>query len=146
MDKHVRRGFWPKDGREFTGESIEKLYKDLAGLRGTYHLIDKTDIAIGLIGEMLKKCKIEKAVFYLDAPVSNSGRLKGRIQELLKDLTFEVEVVITNNVDVVLEDLDNVVTSDAIILNRCNSWINLNKRIIESNIENLWYIDFGLLN
>lgn len=95
---------------------------------------------------MLNKCKIEKVVFYLDAPVSNSGRLKGRIQELLKDVSFEVEVVITNNVDVVLEDLDNVVTSDAIILNRCNSWINLNKRIIESNIENLWYIDFGLLN
>lgn len=26
MDKHVRRGFLPKDEKEFAGESIEKLY------------------------------------------------------------------------------------------------------------------------
>ena len=49
--------------------------RDLAGLRGTYKLIDKTDRAIDLIGQELEKLKVSKAVFYLDKPVSNSGRL-----------------------------------------------------------------------
>jgi hypothetical protein len=50
-----------------------------------------------------------------------------------------------NNVDAVLEILDNVVTSDAIIIDKCESWINLNKRIIEENIDNYSYIDFSFL-
>ena len=58
---------------------MDGTIRDLAGLRGTYKLIDKTDRAINLIGEYLQKLKIKKVVFYLDSPVSNSGRLKIRI-------------------------------------------------------------------
>ncbi|NFA41512.1 DUF434 domain-containing protein [Clostridium botulinum] len=124
---------------------MDGTIRDLAGLRGTYRLIDKTQIAIMLIGEMLEKNKVGKAIFYLDAPVSNSGKLKERILELLNEFSFEVEVETINNVDANLEIADNVITSDAIILDKCKSWINLNKKIIESNIGNYSYIDFSLL-
>lgn len=106
---------------------MDGTIRDLAGLRGTYRLIDKTQIAIMLIGEMLEKNKVKKAIFYLDAPVSNSGKLN------------------INNVDTKLETTDNVITSDAIILDKCKSWINLNKKIIENHISNYPYIDFSLL-
>lgn len=92
-------------------KSMDGTIRDLAALRGTYRLIDKTDTAIMLIGNILEKNKIDKAVFYLDAPVSNSGRLKQRITELLDQFTFEVQVKVINNVDTVLEKLDNVITS-----------------------------------
>lgn len=124
---------------------MDGTIRDLAGLRGTYRLIDKTQIAIMLIGEMLEKNKVGKAIFYLDAPVSNSGKLKERILELLNEFSFEVQVETINNVDANLEIADNVITSDAIILDKCKSWINLNKKIIESNIGNYSYIDFSLL-
>lgn len=62
---------------------MDGTVRDLAGLRGTYKLIDKTDAAINLIGQKLEELKIDKAVFYLDSSVSNSGRLKIRILELL---------------------------------------------------------------
>ena len=124
---------------------MDGTIRDLAGLRGTYRLIDKTQIAIMLIGEMLEKNKVRKAIFYLDAPVSNSGKLKERILELLNEFSFEVQVETINNVDANLEIADNVITSDAIILDKCKSWINLNKKIIESNIGNYSYIDFSLL-
>lgn len=124
---------------------MDGTIRDLAGLRGTYRLIDKTQIAIMLIGEMLEKNKVGKAIFYLDAPVSNSGKLKERILELLNEFSFEVRVENINNVDANLEISDNVITSDAIILDKCKSWINLNKKIIESNIGNYSYIDFSLL-
>lgn len=124
---------------------MDGTIRDLAGLRGTYRIIDKTQIAIILIGEMLEKNKVGKAIFYLDAPVSNSGKLKERILELLNEFSFEVQVETINNVDANLEIADNVITSDAIILDKCKSWINLNKKIIERNIENYSYIDFSSL-
>ena len=117
--------------------------RDLAALRGTYRLIDKTETAIILIGNALEKIHVDKAVFYLDAPVSNSGRLKQRIVELLNPFPFEVRVEVINNVDAVLEKLDNVITSDAIILDKCISWLNLNSKIIEENIGDYPYIDFN---
>ena len=124
---------------------MDGTIRDLAGLRGTYRVIDKTQLAIILIGEILEKNKVEKVTFYLDAPVSNSGKLKERILELLNEFSFDVKVENINNVDTILETLDNVVTSDAIILDKCKSWINLNKKIIESNMCNYSFIDFSLL-
>lgn len=121
---------------------MDGTVRDLAALRGTYRLIDKTDGAIMMIGKMLESSKVGKAVFYLDAPVSNSGRLKQRIGELLEEFDFEVQVEVINNVDSVLEKLDNVITADAIILDKCISWINLNKRIMEEFIKEYPYVDF----
>lgn len=112
-------------------KSMDGTIRDLAGLRGTYSVIDKTDIAIKLLGERLGQYKVNKAIFYLDKPVSNSGRLKMRILELLENLKFKVDVEIINNVDSILETKENVVSSDAIIIGKCNSWINMNNNIIE---------------
>ncbi|MHC1684072.1 MAG: DUF434 domain-containing protein [Clostridiaceae bacterium] len=121
---------------------MDGTIRDLAGLRGTYRVIDKTEIAIKKIGEVLEKNKVDKVIFYLDAPVSNSGRLKQLIFEMLSNSSFQVEVEVINDVDRVLEKLDNVITSDAIILDKCKSWINLNKEIIEENLDGCWFVDF----
>ncbi|WP_343339377.1 hypothetical protein TPELB_17840 [Terrisporobacter petrolearius] len=123
---------------------MDGTIRDLAGLRGTYRIIDKTELSIMKIGETLEKHKIKKANFYLDAPVSNSGNLKKKIEELLKNFDFEVEVMNINNVDSTLETLDNVISSDAIILDKCKSWININKEILDKKIENNLCVDFNL--
>lgn len=124
---------------------MDGTIRDLAGLGGSYRLIDKTQSVIMILGDILEKSKIKKAVFYLDAPVSNSGRLKQLILELLNEFSFDTQVEIINNVDDILETLDNVITSDAIILDKCKSWINLNRKIIESNIYSCYCIDFSIL-
>ena len=94
---------------------------------------------------ILKFTIYKKAVFYLDAPVSNSGRLKTQIIETLQAFHYEIEVNVINDVDRVLEKLDNVITSDAIILDKCKSWINLNADIIQQN-NKCFYIDFEKKN
>ncbi|MGN0026064.1 MAG: DUF434 domain-containing protein [Clostridium sp.] len=127
-------------------KAMDETIRDLAGLRGTYSVIDKTEIAIKLIGDFLLEHKIERTVFYLDKPVSNSGRLKMKILEIFKDTELQIEVENIDNVDSVLKSKENVVTSDAIILDNCISWINLNKYIIEKNIPNPNFIDFSGLN
>ena len=121
---------------------MDKTIRDLAGLRGTYKLIDKTDIAIELIGKKLQDMNIGKAVFYLDKPVSNSGRLKMRILECLESYDFKVEVHIVDNADRELENMENVISSDAIVLDKCKTWINLGENIIDEDIEECLYLDF----
>lgn len=125
---------------------MDDTIRDLAALRGTYRLIDKTDTAIGLIGKELEQKNIRKAVFYLDAPVSNSGRLARLIRTGLKPFPFDVETEIICQVDSVLESKENVITSDAIILNKCLSWYNLNKNIIRNSLKNTFCIDFSKAN
>ena len=125
-------------------KSMDGTIRDLAGLRGTYSIIDKTEIALKLIGEFLLEHKIQKAIFYLDKPVSNSGRLKMKILQILKNFEIEIEVENIDNVDSVLKSKNNVVSSDAIILDNCISWVNLNKYIIEEKILNDNCIDFSL--
>ena len=114
-------------------EGMDGTIRDLAGLRGTYRLIDKTDEAILRIGRALAALKIGKVVFYLDSPVSNTGRLKTKIFELLSGFEFEIVVELVPNADVILMKLDNVITSDAIILDHCKSWINLGGQILKED-------------
>lgn len=121
---------------------MDNTLRDLCGLRGTYKLIDKTDTAIRLIGEELANLKVSKVMFYLDSPVSNTGRLSQRIYELLQGFPFEVEVELVPNADVILESKSNVITSDAIILNKCYSWINLVYSIVCKKYPNTPIVDF----
>lgn len=124
---------------------MDGCVRDLAGLRGTYRVIDKTEKAIESIGRLLAKQKIKKAIFYLDAPVSNSGRLKECIVRVLSGFDFDVQVEIINNVDSVLETMENVITGDAIILDKCTSWFNLVKAVMEEGFLDYPFVDFKVI-
>lgn len=113
----------------------DKNIRDLAGLRGTYKIIDKTVEALTIIGNFLDKNNCESAVFYLDAPVSNSGNLKHKIIESFKQRKVDVNVELVNNPDIILEKLDRVISSDAIIIDKCISYFNMTKSIIEEYIQ-----------
>lgn len=109
--------------------------RDLAGLRGTYKIIDKTEEALKLIGDFFNKYNAQKIRFYLDSPVSNSGNLKYKILEYAKIWGIETEVELVKNADVVLEKLDRVVSSDAVIVDKCMSYFNVTRGIIEEYIK-----------
>ena len=111
------------------------LIRDLAGLRGTYKLIDKTDIALDYIFNFLKSIDIESINIYLDSPVSNSGNLKIKLFEYAEKYNLSTSVELVNNADVILEKLSNVVTSDATILDKCTSYFNLSRKIIDKYIQ-----------
>jgi hypothetical protein len=114
--------------------------RDLAGLRGTYRLIDKTDEALKLIGEAFRQLKVPEAKFFLDAPVSNSGRLRSRILEHAYNWGIAVEVELIPNADPILSKMGRIVTGDSIILDECKSWFNLSREIIEFYIKDAWIV------
>ncbi len=129
----------------FSGSTLllcmDGTVRDLAGLRGNYRLIDKTDMAIRAVRSVLEREKAGTAHFYLDAPVSNSGRLKARIAEIMEDSPVKVDFSVINDVDRTLYTKDTVVTGDAIILDRCASWFNLVRRAIDAEIGEYPYIN-----
>ena len=120
---------------------MDGTIRDLAGLRGTYRLIPETDLAIKALLKTLESSKVGKAVIYLDKPVSNSGRLKQKIYEYAEDIDTEIEVIIIDAVDYELKHKSLITSGDAIILNECDKWFNLVKRVIEENIGDYEYID-----
>ncbi|MEE3472518.1 MAG: DUF434 domain-containing protein [Butyrivibrio hungatei] len=120
---------------------MDGTIRDLAGLRGTYRLIPETDLAVKALLKTLEKLKVGKAVIYLDKPVSNSGRLKQKINEYAEDVDIEVEVEIEDAVDYILKQKPLIASGDAIILDACDKWFNLVRCVIEDNIEEYPYID-----
>jgi len=117
----------------------DRTIRDLAGLRGTYRIIDRTEQAIYLIFCQFQKWEIKEAVFYLDSPVSNSGRLGSLLLEKAKEFDFPVSTQVIPDVDRTLQEKSGVITSDAIILNHCESWINLLPPILEE-LPDIWMI------
>lgn len=110
---------------------MDGTIRDLAGLHGTYRMIDKTLPALNLIFGKLADLKAARAVFYIDAPISNSGNLSKCIKDLSGNFPVITECHVINSPDKALYDKTRAVTSDSIILNHCESWINLARTIIE---------------
>ena len=122
----------------FSGSTLlycmDGTIRDLAGLRGTYRIIDKTDLAVEAIRKILETEGVKEAYFLIDAPISNSGRLKSKIEDMFAGSIVEAGCEVINDVDKKLYDRENVITSDAIILDNCISWFNLTRRVIKEEI------------
>jgi len=119
------------------------VIRDLAGLRGTYHLIPQTDVAIRLLFESLEVLRVASAKIYLDSPVSNSGRLKKRILEISSTFQLPVEVSLEDDSDKVMSGKESILTGDSIILDSCISWVNLTRDIILNNIPDPFIADLS---
>lgn len=119
------------------------VIRDLAGLRGTYHLISQTDIAIGLLLQSLEIPGASSAKIYLDAPVSNSGRLRERIIETSSSYHLPVEVILVDDTDKAIEGKENIITGDSILLDSCISWVNLTRDMIMRSVEDPFIADLS---
>ena len=122
--------------------------RDLASIHGTYRKVEETIPAVELIADYLAGFGLGHIDWYLDSPVSNSGRLKVLMAEVLEErglvtpdgTTWNIELV--PNPDGVLVDYDGVIAStDSAILDRCPAWTNLAVEIIEARIPAAWKVD-----
>lgn len=117
---------------------MDGTIRDLAGLRGTYRIVDKTMKAVELLLVRFEELGVKNALFYLDQQVSNSGRLRTLLLDKAKDREVEIQVELHPSVDGLLSRMEQVVTADAIILDQCGSWYNLNRTLIESAVPDAW--------
>ena len=118
--------------------------RDLAGLHGSYRRVEETVPALRLIGEVLDAAAPAAVSWYLDAPVSNSGRLAELIRDVATAPGRTWEVQVARSVDQHLAACDAVVaTSDGWILDRADAWVNLLAEIVARTNAAAQMIDLG---
>lgn len=118
--------------------------RDLASIHGTYRKVQETIPALQLIGDFLAVLSVREALWLLDSPVSNSGRLKTLIAALAEKNNWNWEINLSLNPDAELIKADTTVaTSDSIILDNCISWVNLAAEIITQKIPAANIIDLA---
>lgn len=119
-------------------EGMDGTIRDMAGLRGSYRIVDKTVWAVDLLLSRLDELSVREALFYLDQQVSNSGRLRALLLDKAGAYSAAVRVELHPSVDGQLARMERVVTADAIILDKCGSRYNLNRGIIQRSIPDAW--------
>jgi hypothetical protein len=117
----------------FVFKGLDGCYRDISSVHGTYKMIGETGDVLIWIGEILQKLEVEKVIWIFDAPVSNSGKLKGFCYELAEKHHFPWEIYLENDPDKYLIAGDKLVcSSDAWILDECSTWFNLGAWIINN--------------
>lgn len=123
---------------------MDGAIRDLANLKGSYHIIDKTEPAIRLILSELDNLGVEKAIVHIDSPVSNSRNLKRLLVDLARSYQVGIEVNLIDACDVSFYDRDCVVSGDGIVIDHARTWIPLYLWIVERYMatHEVWLIDF----
>ena len=118
--------------------------RDVASMHGSYRKVQETAPAISLIGEAASGLGVGGCHWYLDQPVSNSGRLKTIIMGIAADRGWDWSVQIVPSPDHDLIAAPEIVaTADSVILDRCARWFNFARRVIESSVPNAWRVDLS---
>ncbi len=119
-------------------------YRDLASIHGTYRKVTETIPAVQRIGAFLKEIGVDKALWLLDSPVSNSGRLKTIIGEVAQANGWDWEIKLSISPDAELKKTDAIVaSSDSVVLDECKTWVNLAASIIAQKLPSATVIDLA---
>jgi hypothetical protein len=119
--------------------------RDLAGIHRQYRRVEETIPALRLVGEFMARCAVRNCRWWLDRPVSNTGRLKECMHALANEHGWNWEIELVYSPDAVLAKTEHiVVTADSAILDRCQHWLNLVRGIVRTEIPTAWLIDLSV--
>ncbi|MBX3472599.1 MAG: DUF434 domain-containing protein [Planctomycetes bacterium] len=126
--------------------TVDGGLKDLAGIHGTYRAGEATDEALDRVARRLaaRGWAAAPARFFIDAPVSNSGRLAARLRAraAAAGLPWTAEVVADPDRDLAAATGDVVVaTGDACVLDRCGPWLDLGAEVVRAEVPGAWIVD-----
>jgi hypothetical protein len=118
--------------------------RDLSSVHGSYRSVLETEHAVRLIGETLEALQPRSATWFLDKPVSNSGRLASLILDLSGERGWQWDVQLVMNPDAAISSGNLMsITSDSVILDRTSQWINFGRYLIECNLPSAWVVNLG---
>ena len=115
--------------------ACDRTYRDIAGMHGTYRKVAETLPALELLGRMTAVYGVAMWIWYLDRPVSNSGRLRKIMADLAVERGWAWQVECVQNPDEVLAaTAEIIVTADSVVLDRCQRWFNLTREVIGRHV------------
>ena len=139
-------------------------YRDMASMHGSYRKVAETLPALELLGHTIAALAVAECRWFLDAPVSNSGRLKRIIEAMAAARAWPWRAELVPDPDILLAGPEAaaepsqrhpgattdpkltapagivVATADSGILDRCAAWFNLAKETIVASVPNAWVL------
>ncbi|MDQ3746184.1 MAG: DUF434 domain-containing protein [Acidobacteriota bacterium] len=118
--------------------------RDLSSVHGSYRAVEETERAVLLAGEALAALRPASVLWLFDKPVSNSGRLAGRVRNIAAERGWPWTVEVEFNPDRTIINSGRVaVTSDSNVLDRAARWLNLSRLLIERSVAHAWLVDLS---
>ena len=109
--------------------------RDMASMHGSYRKVNETRPALLAIGQTLADERPAECVWYLDRPVSNSGRLSRILVEVAGENGWNWRAEILPDPDRELRSSEEIVVSaDSAVIDDCRAWLNLARQVVESRI------------
>jgi hypothetical protein len=120
------------------------VLRDIAGVHGSYRRVEETEPAFMLIARLTEAWSVAQCEFYLDRPVSNSGRLRAFLLQLIAAYQLPFSVFVVPNPDRVLMASGHVVASaDSQILNADVRWLNLARECVTRAVPHARLVDLS---
>ena len=118
--------------------------RDLSGVHGSYRSVNETETAVRLAGRALSALRPAAVEWFLDKPVSNSGRLAQKLREVFEEEGWRWTVKVVFNPDAEIIRAGGVaVTSDSTILDGAARWLNFNEHLIAGHVQRAWIVDLA---
>lgn len=117
--------------------------RDLAGLRGSYRLVVETEPAATHLLSTLASMELARCVLWIDAPVSNSGRLRARLEALAAREGAAVELEMVPDADAAMRGCAVAASADAMVIDGAARWCNLAAEIVAARVPDAWVLDLG---
>ncbi len=120
---------------------VDGAYRDLGGVHGSWRSVAHTRQAIQAIGAVLAPAAAVH--WWIDRPVSNSGKLAGLIREVADAEDWAWDVSLEDQVDPALIAQGGVsATSDSWILDACQRWTDVVGPVL-AELETPWVVGFS---
>ena len=118
--------------------------RDLSSVHGSYRQVQETERALQLLGNVIAGAAPAEVRWFLDRPVSNSGRLRGTIETMAASAGWPWQVELANNPDRAIAATGWVAAStDAWLLDRCPHWVCLPDAVVVQVAVSPWIVDLG---
>ncbi len=115
--------------------------RDLASIHGTWRRMEETEIAVDLVGRSLKGAGTGPVRWILDAPVSNSGRLRSLLLEYAVAAGQDWQVELVRCADPVVAEGPVAASCDSLVLDTAPSWIDLAGHVVTTAVPGAWILD-----
>ncbi len=126
-------------------KGMDGCYRDLASVHGTYRMVEQTGPLLRHFGRWLAERGVVGVRWWIDQPVSNSGRLASLLREIGEEAGWPWEAQTTPYVDREVAQAQGIsISTDKVILRHCRQWNNAGREFVEAHIPEAWVFDLGI--
>ncbi len=125
--------------------------RDLASVHGSYRRVETTEDALQRLVRLIAEHEPAEVIWWLDRPVSNSGRLGAMIEAVTEARTGPTRWSVRLDYDPdqrLREHAGIIASADRAVLDGCSAWVDLpsavvGRRAAESGAPSPWLVDLS---